>query len=139
MRRERMRRRENRCQASQRCWMSTRSLSVSAPADNPPPLAVDALADRRACRRCVPAYECVARRRVFHFEHDLPVIEQQNIARTHIARQILVGDTDGLGVSGSSVQRDIQRKASPSDSVTWPVAKRSMRIFGPCRSPSTPT
>ena len=70
---------------------------------------------------------------------DLPVAEDQLVAGLDVLRQVRVGDADAAVGAVVRVERRIERERLALLSTARPPAKRSMRIFGPCRSPSTAT
>ena len=89
--------------------MSSRSRSESAGAEMPPPWRFKPLRSEsspptrtRVSTLVVPT--------ALDVEHDLPVVEQQRVAGLHVARQVLVGDTDVTDRAGLGIELGIERE-----------------------------
>ena len=89
--------------------MSSRSLSVSAGAEMPPPLQVHALAIRELAARDHLRVDARARD-LGDLELDQAVVEQQDVAGLHVLGQIQVGAADDLVVAGVGVVRRVERE-----------------------------
>ena len=105
--------------------MSARSLSVSAPADKPPPcLLMPLLSDKLAAD-----HDARVDARPVHgrdVQHELAVVEQQRVAGAHVLRQTLVGDADGRLRARVRVERNVEREGSRLRSAR-PCRRRSAR------------
>ena len=89
--------------------ISWRSLSVSAPADMPPPSRFRPFwspsVPPASTRAATPALD------PGHLERDQPVVEQQRVAGRDVARQRLVGDADHLVGAAVRVVADVKHEA----------------------------
>ena len=70
---------------------------------------------------------------------DLAVVDEQFVPGPHVVRQPLVRRGHPIVVTCALGGGDHDRYRSPVAHTTGPSAKRPSRIFGPCRSASTPT
>ena len=109
---------------------SSRSLSVSARADSPPPRRLMPLWSASSPPDQHAAFDLVAVDRGHH-QFDLAVVEDQLVARRHVLGEVHVRHADAA--VGAVVRREIRierERRALGQHALCPPAKRSMRIFG---------